>query len=297
VTEVSLNNLRLWTTTERLSRIAFVAVPGGMMLLSFPIGQARAPICGGIAVPPGNLIAHGPGELFHARTEGSAQWGAILVSLDLLNTYGRAVFGTDFSPPAPVRLWRPLASPRRALCTLHLAAIRTAVARPALLDENAAHGLEQQLIEAIIGCISSGETWIESRTKRRGREVMVRFEDLIDSGWTAAKSMPELCATLQISDRHLRYLCANHLGMSPSSYDRVRRLYRARRALRGADPASDSVSAIARQHGFVNAGRFAVRYQKAFDESPSATLRRGSAPVVTMPKGRPMASDATSRKR
>jgi transcriptional regulator GlxA family with amidase domain len=54
----------------------------------------------------------------------------------------------------------------------------------------------------------------------------------------------------------------------------LRRLKRARGALRNADPATASVAEIARSGGFTELGRFAVIYRTAFGESPSTTLRR-----------------------
>ena len=45
--------------------------------------------------------------------------------------------------------------------------------------------------------------------------------------------------------------------MSPGQYARLRRLNLVRAALQRADPATASVSAIARQHGFSELGRFA----------------------------------------
>jgi methylphosphotriester-DNA--protein-cysteine methyltransferase len=42
----------------------------------------------------------------------------------------------------------------------------------------------------------------------------------------------EICAALGVSDRMLRSLCEEHLGMSPSGYIRLRRMQQVHRALR-----------------------------------------------------------------
>jgi hypothetical protein len=46
-----------------------------------------------------------------------------------------------------------------------------------------------------------------------------------------------------------------------------------RSALRRADPETASVAEIARDHQFLELGRFAVVYRTVFGEMPSSTLR------------------------
>jgi transcriptional regulator GlxA family with amidase domain len=54
----------------------------------------------------------------------------------------------------------------------------------------------------------------------------------------------------------------------------LQRLNRARAALRRADPSKASVAEVARNHQFLELGRFAVTYRATFGESPSITLQR-----------------------
>ena len=62
--------------------------------------------------------------------------------------------------------------------------------------------------------------------------------------------------------------------MGPMRFLLRRRMHLARRALREADPAATTVTAIATQFGFWELGRFAAEYRILFNEPPSATLRR-----------------------
>jgi transcriptional regulator GlxA family with amidase domain len=55
----------------------------------------------------------------------------------------------------------------------------------------------------------------------------------------------------------------------------LRRLNEARSALQRANPSMVSVAEVARNHQFLELGRFAVTYRAIFGESPSATLQRG----------------------
>ena len=54
----------------------------------------------------------------------------------------------------------------------------------------------------------------------------------------------------------------------------VRRVHLARQALRHADPAATTVTAVATAQGFWELDRFAVEFRALFGESPAATLRR-----------------------
>jgi hypothetical protein len=51
-------------------------------------------------------------------------------------------------------------------------------------------------------------------------------------------------------------------------------LNKARAALRRAEPSKSSVAEVARNHQFLELGRFAVAYRAIFGESPSITLQR-----------------------
>jgi transcriptional regulator GlxA family with amidase domain len=85
--------------------------------------------------------------------------------------------------------------------------------------------------------------------------------------------MPKLCAKIGVTERTLRTCCVEFLGVSPTRYLLLRRLNEARAALR-ADPSTVSVAQVARNHQFLELGRFAVTYRTTFGESPSKTLQR-----------------------
>lgn len=109
---------------------------------------------------------------------------------------------------------------------------------------------------------------------RRHRDIMVHFERLLESQPDRAACVTEIGGVLGVSPRLLRALCAEYLGMSPTAYDRLRRMSLVRRALRRGDAKTASVSEVASRCGFHNVSRFTLNYRAAFNEPPSATLRR-----------------------
>ena len=275
LTQIALNRMRLSAAEERLSRIAFLTVPANMVLVWFPVDNGETPICGGIGVHANELLTACSGQQFHSVSNGATHWGAIELRRSVLIKYGVTLCGTAFSILPGVQRWRPPSAANRRLRSLYAAAIRSAARCPhALADTEAAHGLEQQLLHAVLDCLSNQPADDRSRAERRGQDVMVRFEELLRSR-QSSKLLSEICTVLQVSDRRLRQLCAQHLEMSPTSYDRLRRMSLVRQALRRADPALNSVSTLARHNGFRDLGRFAVNYRAVFGEAPSTTLRQG----------------------
>ena len=201
LTQLTLDGWRLATVEEEQPRIAFVAVPAGMVLVSFPIGEGPSPVWAGVEIRNGEMITLGPGLRLHARTLGLSHWGAIHVPNHQLADYGRVLSGAGFVVP-PVARWRPPPAVVRQLRNLHRAAIRMAEARAgALTDLQAAHGLEQQLLQALIECLADGAEE-EKATGRRHRDILTRFEALLVAEPSAG--IADICGALGVSQRSLR---------------------------------------------------------------------------------------------
>src|SRR5436305_7802536 len=73
LTQVELDRLRLTAVEESQQRIAFVTVPAGTILVSFPVEEGRSPIWGGTEVRTGEMITFGSGQRQHARTLGPSR--------------------------------------------------------------------------------------------------------------------------------------------------------------------------------------------------------------------------------
>jgi len=284
LTQVTLHHLRLSAGDERLSRIAFAAVPANMLVVSLPLSDRPAPIWGGVAMRAGEIITLGPGQRVHARSEGPCQWGAVRLLVEEFVRYGSALSGTAFIVP-PVARWRPPRAALRQLRHLHKAAVRTAEARSGVLaDSETAHGLEQQVIHALVECLSVGPPDEETEAARRHRCILARFEALLAA--EPPPSMTEIGAAVGVSLRMLRECCKTNLGMGPGRYRHLRGMQRAHRALRRESPDTASVSAVARRCGFRGLGRFAENYRSLYGELPSDTLRRRHCATDLTPDSR-----------
>jgi AraC-like DNA-binding protein len=289
LTQVALHRLRLSAAEEQLPRIVLVAVPADMILVSMPMRDRPAPVWGGIGMRAGEITTVGPSQRTHARTDGPSRWGSIWLPAEDLARYGSVLIGTPFAVPSVTRRWRPPPAIGRDLRQLHGAAIRVAETRPeALLGGEAAHGLEQQLIHALVECLSAGSADEVTPAARRLRDIAVRFEGLLQTRPERNLRIAEICAALGVSDRILRRCCDEQLGMSPTSYLRLHRMQQVHRALWNGNRDNASISEIARRYGFRDPGRFAARYRALYSELPAATLRRASRQgVADLTLGRP----------
>jgi transcriptional regulator GlxA family with amidase domain len=96
----------------------------------------------------------------------------------------------------------------------------------------------------------------------------------------------DIAAAIGVTPRTIQYTFRRHLGATPLGYLRRVRLQRAHRDLQAADPADDTVMAIAGRWGFGHPGRFSRVYKEAFGTSPSLTLRSLKMDEMAVTPGR-----------
>jgi AraC-like DNA-binding protein len=196
---------------------------------------------------------------------------------DFVST-GATMVGRDLTPAKDPLTFRPAPRMLTKLRRLHAAAGRLAEEAPEVVaNPDAARGLEQALIEALVACLGDREDRPNSVAQGQHALVMRRFRRVVEENPEEALYIPEICKAIRASDRTLRMICQEHLGIGPKRYLLLRRMHLARRALRQAASDATSVTDIARRYGFWHLGRFPVEYQSLFGESPSATLHRQSA--------------------
>ena len=247
LTQVSLHRLQLSATDEQLARIALIAVPAEIIVVSLPRANDSASIWGGIRIGAGEIVTLGPGQRLHTRTQGPCRWGTIwLQAADLLR-YGSVLTGTAFAVPSAIRSWRPRPAENRFLRHLHSVAIRLVErGSSALVEGEAAHGLEQQLIEAVVDCLARGSVIDTSPAMYERQDVALRFEALLQTQPARAYRMTETCSALGVSAQTLRLSCEEQLGMGPAEYVYRRRMQLAHGELRHGNHDTTTISAVAR---------------------------------------------------
>ena len=277
LTRLKLQHLEVYWCRESLSRIAYISLPPERVVMSFPLGGA-SPLFGGSALRNGNIALHRRAERLHQRSNGVCQWGMMLFSAKQLADCGEALTGQPITSPRVTRVLRPTRSETLRFRSLfrhacHLADIgRNLIGRPEV-----ARALEQEMLHAVIHCLAADNADDIAKTRHRHAAVMERFEEVLTKNIDWKLNMQALCAEVGVAERTLRMCCAEVLGVSPTRYVLLRRLNRARAALRRADPSTATVAEVARNNQFMEFGRFAVTYRSIFGESPSTTLQRNSS--------------------
>jgi AraC-like DNA-binding protein len=277
LTRIELHRLWMQRGVEGLPRVMNVRRRDPRVAVFFMTEQEQSPLqVRGMVLGAGEIAVLGSGSADHHLSSAACRWGAMSLTAEDLAAAGRAILGREVAAPSALtyRLTPPPAVLLRLL-NLHEAAGHLAKTAPDILAHSeVARALEEGLVQAMVSCISGGETAETSSAHRRHAAIMRRLEELLEANPDRTLYLAELCTATAASDSTLRACCQEHLGMSPTRYLWLRRMHLARRALRLADPAAASVTEVATNYGFWELGRFSVAYRSLFGEPPSAALRR-----------------------
>jgi AraC-like DNA-binding protein len=275
--QIDLHRLWIQWSFDNLPRISHSINIAGRAVVSFRTQPGPSLLTNGLEMHPTRIVRHSEGQSYYRRSSGLAAYGSMSLPVAVMVPFGTTMAGVDLTPPKDPLIDIPSQSAMAKLQRLHAAVRHLAEQAPEIIaDPNAARGLEQALIEAMIGCLDHQERHPDSLAPGQHAIVMRRFHRMVEENIGEPLYIPEICNAIGVSERTLRMCCQEHLGMAPKRYLLLRRLSLTRRALRRADPKSTSVTAIATGYGFWELGRFAAEYRALFGESPSATLHRQS---------------------
>lgn len=145
--------------------------------------------------------------------------------------------------------------------------------RRALQSSIAERDLMPLLIEALVHGAERSDTLLRPPARI---ELVKQVQRWLDRHPDQPITLADLCEVAYVSRRSLIQGFRDHLGMGPIQYLKLQRLHGARRALLRSDPRGATVTQVAADYGFLNAGHFARDYQRLFGERPSTTLRQSA---------------------
>jgi AraC-like DNA-binding protein len=275
LTRIDLHRLWMQRFSDNLPRISHIAGWGGRAVFAFRTQPGPSLLSGGVEMQPTNIVRYSEGQNYYRRSSGFASHGSMSLPVEEMAAVGEALAAVDLTPPRDAMLITPPPAAMTRLQRLHAAAGHLAANAPEVIaNSEAARGMEQLLIQALVECLSIGEASADRSALRQHAMILLRFRRAVEENPGQALYIPELCKAIGVSDRTLRLCCQEQLGMSPKRYLLLRRMHLARRALRDSAPTETTVTEIAAQYGFWQFGRFAGEYRSVFGEAPSATLHR-----------------------
>jgi AraC-like DNA-binding protein len=275
---IDLHHLWMQRFSDSLPRVVEATnLVSGRTYIAFRTRLGPSLVQGGVEINPSAILRFGHAESFYQRSSGSASFANMSLPNEDVATIGQAMTEVDLTPPRDPSLITPLPSAMTKLQRLHAAAAYLAEDVPEIIAHpEAARGLEQALIEAMVECLAGRKVRETSLAHGQHAIVMRRFRRVVEENPGDPLYIPEICKAIRVAGRTLRLCCQEHLGMGPKRYLLLRRLHLAQRALRRAEPDATTVTDTATRYGFWQLGRFAVEYQSLFGESPSVTLHRQS---------------------
>ena len=270
---VDLHQVRLQRYSSNLPWVAHTAIMKGRAVFALRAEPGPSLLRAGEEMQTTHIERLADGQTIYTRASGAVAWGTISLPVDALAAIGAATAGRDLKPPVDVVTEKPPPAVMARLRWLHAAAGSLAKEAPeTIANPEAARGLEHELLQALVACLTQGKEEEDTVAKRRHARVMRHFHAAVTASGNRPVYVSDLCSAIGVSDRTLETCCREHLGMGPKRYLWLRRMQHVRRALALADHKSATVTKIAAAHGFWHLGRFAVAYRSFYGELPSATL-------------------------
>lgn len=133
--------------------------------------------------------------------------------------------------------------------------------------------IEQGLADRLVRILAEHHQPVSRKPLRKRDKALLAAANYIAESGSEQITIPELCLVANVSERTLEYAFRERYDLSPKNYTLMHRMNNVRKQLRKANPSKQTVSEIARQHGFWHMGQFSTDYKKIFTELPSKTLK------------------------
>ena len=222
---------------------------------------------------PGDvMLGSWPQASFTSRTH-RVRGRALTLPVSLLYTVaGRA-------PSAPLRFVspRPASAADRTRWTSTAGYVDTLLASPAAAASPLIIGSAARLLAAtvLVAFPNSWDTDPAARDRTDASTATLRRAiAFIDEHAARDISVADVAAAAHVTTRAVQIAFRRHYGTTPAGSLRRVRLDRARQDLLAADPARESVTAVAYRWGFASPGQFTAAYQQAYGVTPDQTLRQ-----------------------
>jgi AraC-like DNA-binding protein len=245
VTTVGLSQVTLQRGRENLPRLSSSGMPPDKVGLLGWFGDGELPVVRGVQMRRGDWMSLGRGMQSHHRSSGPIDFVTLTLDANDLNRAAIDLTGTELTVTAG-KVLRPPARLGASLLSAIEVGIRATETTPDIFaSPKATDALEHAFLRPMVMCLLHEAARKESIPLGRRSVLAKRFEAAVEANYDVPLLIPDLCRLIGVSERTLRTLCQEQLGVSPQRFLALRRLHLARRALLRSDAHSATVTEIA----------------------------------------------------
>ena len=194
LTRIDLDHLGMQRFYDNLPRISHIAGWGGRAVIAFRTRPGPSLLSSGVEMQPTNIVRYSEGQNYYRRSSGFASYGSMSLPVEQMADVGEALAAVNLTPPRDAMLITPRPAAMARLQRLHAAAGQLAEDAPEIIAKpDAARGLEQLLIDALVECLSIGKATESSLAQGQHAIVMRRFWRVVEENPEQPLYMPEIC--------------------------------------------------------------------------------------------------------
>jgi hypothetical protein len=157
LTRVELHRLWMQRFSERVSRVVDATTIKARTYITFRVQPGPSLLQAGVEIDPSVILRHNQAHEYYQRSSGLAEFGTMSLPVEDIASLGEALAGVDLTTPHGAMSITPAPAAMAKLQRLHAAAGQLAENVPKVITHpEAAHGLEQALIEAMVACLGEG---------------------------------------------------------------------------------------------------------------------------------------------
>ncbi len=252
-------------------RVTFRGYDSSRVFMAFPVTEKNGEsLWYGQRFPPGHLVFQGEEqEAEHHSARRSDYQGAFVLG-DVLAKAARSLVSDSVSLP---KNWGAIAPPPEVFAELnrrYSQLLSRGIAEDSLLSTPEGYRLEQECVRAIVAAIIPASAGPSTPSLASRSQLFCRAEEFMRAHLGAPVGAIDICRELRVSDRNLRRIFHERVGVGPMVYFKYLRLNAVRRRLTTSPYLA--IADVAKEFGFHHAGNFAADYRRLFGERPSETF-------------------------
>jgi hypothetical protein len=180
-TRIDLHRLWMLRYSDNLPRVKHSANITGRTIIAFRTQHGPGLFYNGKEMHSGNIEQLGPGQSDNQRSAGLAAVGVMSLPVEDMASVGKAIAGIELQPPRNALIVTPPTPAMAKLQRLHAAAAYLAESAPEIIGHHeAARGLEQALIEAMVACLTTADDAEDRAAQRRHEAILRRFRTAVE---------------------------------------------------------------------------------------------------------------------